>query len=248
MMRIRDSGPRAAAGRVAVSALLVAATTAGPLAAQVGNQPSLSPFHDLTARQAFTFSAGRFGGNAGGAGVGWRPGAMAAVRLDTRIGGPVDFYVSIGFAGSSRYKINTEQDTLTRKTGPFKKTLFLTDIGLVLNLTGAKTWHGIAPYVGFGAGWVLPSAAETDTGGYNAGSNLTLVPSLGTRIFFTRSLAARIEVRDYIFRYEWPLRYFDPRDRNGLPITPAILPLGAKDKQLTHNIALTVGFVYGFNF
>ena len=103
-MRIRDSGPRAAAGRVAVSALLVAATTAGPLAAQVGNPPSRSPFHDLTARQAFTFSAGRFGGNAGGAGVGWRPGAMAAVRLDTRIGGPVDFYVSIGFAGSSFYK------------------------------------------------------------------------------------------------------------------------------------------------
>jgi len=246
-MRIRDSGPRTAAGWVAAAVLLATATTAGPLAAQVGHAPGQSPFHDLLVRQTFTLSAGRFGGNAAAAGVGWRAGPMAAVRLDTRLTGPLDFYVSIGFAGSSRYRINTEQDTLTRKTGPFAKTLFLTDIGLVVNLTGAKTWHGLAPYVGFGAGWVLPSAAETDTGGYNAGSNFTMVPSLGTRVFVTRSLAARIEVRDYFFRYEWPLRYFYPLDRNGNALSP-VLSSDLKDKQWTHNIALTVGFVYGFNF
>jgi hypothetical protein len=228
-------------------ALLAAAAAAGPLAAQVGNPPGQSPFHDLTVRQSFTLSGGRFGGNAASAGVGWRSGSLAAVRLDTRLSGPLDFYVSIAFAGSSRYRINTEQDTLTRKTGPFPKTLFLTDIGIVLNVTGAKTWHGIAPYVGFGAGWMLPSAAATDTGGYNAGSNFTIVPSLGTRILFTRSLAARIEVRDYFLRYEWPLRYFYPLDRNGDALPP-VLSADLKDRQWTHNIALTVGFVYGFNF
>lgn len=246
-MRIRDSGPRAVGGWVTVMALLAAAATAGPLAAQVGNPPGQSPFRDLTVRQSLTLSAGRFGGNTAIAGVGWRAGSLAAIRLDTRLGGPLDFYLSIGLAGSSRYKINTEQDTLTRVTGPFKKTLFLTDIGLVLNLTGAKTWHGIAPFVGLGAGWVLPSAAETDTGGYNAGSNLTLVPSLGARVFLTRSLAARIEVRDYFFRYEWPLRYFLPLDRNGNEL-PHVLSSTGKDKQWAHNIGLTVGFVYGFNF
>ena len=246
-MRIRESGPRAVAVTATLAALLAAAT-AGPLAAQVGKPPGQSPFHDLTVRQTITLSGGRFGGNAAVAGVGWRPGPLAAVRLDTRLTGPADFYVSIGFAGSNRYRINTEQDTLTRKTGPFKKTLFLADIGLVLNLTGAKTWHGIAPYVGIGAGWVLPSAAEADTGGYSAGSNFTLVPSLGTRLFLTRSLAARIEVRDYFFRYEWPLRYFDPVDSNNLSIRPAILPYGEKDKQWVNNLTLTVGFVYGFNF
>jgi len=246
-MRLRDCGPRAATGRAAVVALLAALATAGPLAAQVGTPPDRSPFHDLTARQTLTFSGGRFGGNAAVAGVGWRSGSLGAVRLDTRLAGPVDFYVSFGLAGSSRFRINTEQDTLTRMTGPFKKTLFLTDIGIVLNVTGAKTWHGIAPYVGFGAGWILPSATETDTGGYNAGSNFTMVPSIGTRIFFTRSLAARLEVRDYFFRYEWPLRFFAPIDQNNIPLPP-VLSSGLKDRQWTHNIALTVGFVYGFNF
>lgn len=245
-MRLRDFGPRAAAATVAVT-LALAAAAAGPLAAQVGDPPSQSPFHDLTVRQSFTLSAGRFGGNAAAAGVGWRAGSLTAVRLDTRLAGPVDFYVSIGFAGSSRYKIDTELDTLTRMTGPFKKTLFLADVGVVLNVTGAKTWHGIAPYVGFGAGWMLPTATETDPGGYNAGSNFTMVPSLGTRIFVTRSLAARIEVRDYFFRYEWPLRYFFPLDRNGNALPP-VLSSDLKDKQWTHNFALMVGFVYGFNF
>jgi hypothetical protein len=236
MMRIRDSGLRATTGRVAVAALLAATATAAPLAAQVGNAPGRSPFHDLTVRQSFTLAGGRFGGNTAAAGVGWRAGLLTAVRLDTRLAGPLDFYVSFGTARSSRYRINTELDPLTRKSGPFKKTLFLTDLGLILNVTGAKTWHGIAPYVGLGGGWVLPSATEIDTGGYKAGSNLALVPSLGTRIFFSRSLAARIEVRDYLFRYEWPRDYF----------VVGVLDANVwTDRQWTHNIALTVGLCTG---
>ena len=224
------------------------AATAGPLAAQVGNAPGRSPFHDLTVRQTFSLSGGRFGGNTAAAGVGWRAGPMGAVRLDTRLAGPIDFYVAIGFAGSSRFKINTELDTLTRKSGPFKRTLFLTDLGIVLNLTGAKTWHGLAPYLGVGAGWMLPSATETDTGGYNAGANFTLTPSLGTRIFVTRALAARIEVKDYFFRYEWPTLYFFPHDRNSNPLPFVLDPATTNNRQWRHNLALTVGLVYGFNF
>jgi hypothetical protein len=229
-----------------LAALLSAAAT--PLAAQVGFDPGRSPFHDLTTRQAFTLSAGVFGGNAANAGVGWRRGTLFAGRLDTRLGGPFDLYASVGFAGSGRYRINTSLDSATRKTGPFARTLVLADLGIILNVTGAKTWHGLAPYVGFGVGEVLPTRSETDVGGYNAGTNFAMIPILGARLFVTRSLAARIEVRDYFFRYEWPLRYFDPLDNNGNPISPAILPLGLKDKQWTNNLTLTIGLAYGFNF
>lgn len=229
-----------------LAALLVAA--AAPLAAQVGTEPEHSPFHDLTTRQAFTVSAGYFGGNEANAGVGWRRGALFAGRLDTRLGGPIDLYVSFGLARSSRYRIDTSLDSATRKTGPFGRTLVLADLGLILNVTGAKTWHGFAPYAGFGVGEVLPSKSETDVGGYNAGTNFSFIPILGTRVFLSRTLAARIEVRDYFFRYEWPLRYFDPVDKNNNAISPPILPLGLKDKQWTHNVTLTVGLAYGFNF
>ena len=75
-----------------------------------------------------------------------------------------------------------------------------------------------------------------------------MIPILGTRVFFSRSLAARIEVRDYFFRYEWPLRYFFPLDNNGNAIAPPVLDPSLKDKQWTNNFTLTVGLVYGFNF
>ena len=230
-----------------LAALLTAA--AAPLTAQVGFDPGHSPFHDLTTRQALTFSAGVFGGNTANAGVGWRRGTLFSGRLDTRLGGPFDLYVSIGFAGSSRYRINTSLDTATRKTGPFARTLVLADLGLVVNLTGAKTWHGLAPYVGFGIGEVLPTRSEADVGGYNAGTIFAMIPIIGTRVFLSRSLAARIEVRDYFFRYEWPLRYFYPLDNNGNQIvTPILDPSAYKDKQWANNLTLTIGLAYGFNF
>ncbi len=240
-----SSGGRAAGLALAASLALGAA---GPLAAQVGHAPGSSPFRDITMRQTLSFVVGRFGGDTAVAGVGWRAGPLYAGRLDTRLTGPLDFTASIGFAASSRKKIDTEDAPATRDTARVHRTLLLADIGLTLNLTGAKTWHGIAPYVGFGAGYMAPLKTEKDPGGYNAGSNFTLIPALGTRVFLGRRLAARVEVRDYFWRYEWPLRYFAPLDRNGNDITPPILAAGAKDRQWTHNIALTIGIVYAFNF
>jgi hypothetical protein len=238
--------------RASVAGVLLAAalsvTGAGRAAAQVGYEPSRSPFHDLTTHQALTFSVGYFGGNTAEPGVGWRHGTMYGGRFDTRLGGPIDLYLSIGLAGSSRLRINTTLDSATRTTGPFKKTLIFADLGFVLNLTGAKTWHGLAPYLGIGAGEMFPTRSETDVGGYNAGANFTLVPMAGTRFFLGRSLSVRLEVRDYFFRYEWPLRYFSPYDQNNNAITPPILPSGSKDKQWVHNLGLTVGLAYGFNF
>jgi len=238
----------AAAARALGSAALAAALGAAPLCAQVGHEPGRSPFRDIVTHQALTFSLGYFGGNKAEAGVGWQSGLAYTGRLDTKLGGPFDLYVSIGWVATKRYKIDTTLDSASRVSGPFKHTLVAADLGLVLNLTGAKTWRGLAPYVGFGAGELFPTRSETDVGGYNAGSNFSFVPLVGTRLFVGRRVAVRLELRDYFFRYEWPLRYFYPLDSNGLAITPSVLPTSSKDKQWTHNPALLVGFVYGFDF
>ncbi len=234
--------------RAALAAAVLACALRSPLAAQVGHEPGSSPFRDLTTHQALTFAAGYFGGNAAQAGVGWRHGTTYVMRLDTKLGGPFDFYVSFGAVGSSRYKINTTLDSATRTTGPFKQTLVTADLGLLVNLTGAKTWRGLAPYLGFGAGEIFPTKSETDVGGYNAGANFSLIPFAGTRWFLTKTVALRLEFRDYFFRYEWPLRYFTPVDVNNNAITPPILPSGAKDRQWAHNLTFLVGVAYGFNF
>lgn len=232
---------------VALAAALLA-SAAVPASAQVGFEPGRSPFHDLTTHQSLTFSVGYFKGNTAQPGVGWRRGAIYAGRFDTRLGGPFDLYVNVGFVGSSRFKINTTLDSASRTTGPFKKTLVVADLGLIVNLTGPKTWHGLAPYFGIGAGEVIPTATERDVGGYNAGTNFSFIPMVGTRWYLSKALSLRAEVRDYFFRYEWPLRYFAPVDDNNNSILPSILPSGAKDKQWAHNLTFTLGVAYGFNF
>jgi len=219
-----------------------------PLAAQVGHEPGASPFRDVLTRQHFSVSAGRFGGNTAVSGVGWRSGTVVSGRLDTRLSTALDFSVSLGFAGTSRLVIDTYADTATRVSGPVSATLALADLSLVLNLTGGKTWRGVAPYVGIGAGWMTPMKTVRDPGGYNAGSNFTFVPSFGVRYFVRRGLALRVEVRDHIWRYEWPLYYYHPQDHNGLEITPPILGSDVSTKQWAHNLTVHAGLVYGFNF
>ena len=219
-----------------------------PLAAQVGHEPGTSPFRDILTRQHLSLSVGRFGGNAAVAGVGWRSGTAVSGRLDTLLSTALDFSVSLGFAGSSRLVIDTYADTATRVSGPVNRTLALADLSLVLNLTGGKTWHGVAPYVGLGAGWMTPMKTVRDPGGYNAGSNFTFVPSVGVRYFVRRGLALRVELRDHVWRYEWPLYYYHPVDHNGLEIAPPILGTDVSTKQWAHNVTLHAGLVYGFNF
>lgn len=233
---------------IVAAALALLGATPGAAPAQVGHEPGASPFRDILTRQHLSLLVGRFGGNDAVAGVGWRPGTSLTARLDTRIGAALDFSVSLGVVGSDRLVIDTYADSATRVGGPVDGTLVTADLGLVLNLTGAKTWHGLAPYVVFGAGWMTPTKTVRDPGGYNAGANFTFVPSIGVRYFLRRGLALRLEARDHIWRYEWPLYYFSPVDHDGNAIAPPILPGGTSTKQWTHNLTLHAGLVYGFNF
>jgi hypothetical protein len=97
-------------------------------------------------------------------------------------------------------------------------------------------------------GYVFPTQTVIDPGGYKAGSGFTLVPTFGVRARFTRRLMLQFEGRDNTIRYEWPLRYYNPIDINGNPISPPVLPGTQKNTQTTHNFSLTAGLSYNFNF
>jgi hypothetical protein len=214
--------------------------------AQVGHDPAHSPFRDITTAQGITVLGGRFAGARANAAVGARPGAFAAVRLETRLSGPLDLYATFGQAYSSRYQI-FPGDTANRVRGPIDQTLNAADLAIVLNLTGAKRWHAFAPYTGVGFGILSASPGTTDPGGFRVGSNFIMAPTIGTRIFLGRALALRLEARDYWLRYEWPLAYYQPTDSTGGAVTP-VLGDDVKTRQVTHNFTLAVGLSYLFTF
>jgi hypothetical protein len=226
-------------------ALLAAAVVPTLARAQVGHDPTQSPYRDITTRQELTFAGGWFTGNPSEANVGARPGPMMHFRVATRLSGALDLVVTFALVNSSRYVVNPDSPLTSRTTGPVNYDLVIPDLTLGFNLTGRKSWHGIAPYLGIGAGIEMPTESATDPGGYEAGTNFTFIPTFGTRVFLTRSLALQAEVRDYFIRYEFPLRFFQP---NNPSVPPVLDPREYDEKDLTSNWAFSLGLSYRFNF
>jgi hypothetical protein len=243
-----------ASGRIAVALalvlLLLGVLTPGPMRAQVGHAPEDSPFRDITTRQSVLVGLGWFSGNRAEAGVGAQGGLSFNFRLQTRLSGPIDLLASLSYIKSKRYVLDPDLPPATRQTGPIDYNLVATDLGLGLNVTGAKSWHGFAPYVAAGIGIFLPTHSVVDPGGYQAKSNFTFGPMLGVRYLIGSSLGLQVEARDNTIRYEWPLQYFRPTDSSGnsLPITPVLDPTTFDSKQVTHNLSLSVSAIYRFSF
>lgn len=227
------------------TALLFLLTACPPAFAQVGHEPQRSPFRDVTTTQGLSLMYGRFAGARTEPPVGARPGSVFTLRLETRLTGPLDLYVTYSSASSSRNQV-FPQDTVNRVRGPIAMRLGTIDLALILNITGAKRWHRLSPYAGVGFGITQASPGTVDQGGFKIGSNFVMMPTLGTKIFLSRSLALRLEVRDHMLRYEWPLSYFTPVDSSGTAIS--VLPLNASTRQLTHNFTLSAGLAYLFTF
>jgi hypothetical protein len=234
------------------AALLVCAVAgrAVPGAAQVGHDPATSPFRDVTTAQALTVQAGWWFGNEGDAGNGSLAGPMLGLRATTRLSAPLELMILLNYIQSERYVIDPNKPPLTRTSGPVDMGMVDAEIGLNFNLTGAKTWHGLAPFVGFAMGLIVPTNGGVDPGGFEVKSNWTFVPRAGTRLHLSRSLAMLFEVRDNTIQYEYPLSYFRPTDGQGnvQPFDPVLDPLRYDEKDITNNFSLSFGLSYRFNF
>ncbi len=242
-------------GRALQGALLAVLLTALPpyrpsalLAQGVGHDPDASPFRDITTRQSVTFLTGEFFGNKALAGVGAQAAPTFGFRFRNQLSGPLALSVGFNLINSKRIVINPSKPDSIRRTGPVDYGMITADLQLLLALTGGKTWHRMAPWLGFGFGIENATHPVTDPGGYRAGLNFTFVPSVGMDLHLSPKVGLTFEARDNTIRYEWPLSYFAPTDSTGKALPPVLDPNTVKDKQLTHNFTLSVGLTYRFNF
>jgi hypothetical protein len=239
------------AARLAAALVLCVATwRAAPARAQVGHDPSSSPFRDVTTAQALTVQAGWWFGNEGDAGNGSLAGPMLGLRVTTKLSAPLELMVLVNYIQSERYVIDPNKPPQTRTSGPVAYGLVDAEVALNLNLTGLKTWHGLAPFIGFGIGFIVPTDGGVDPGGFEVKSNWTFVPRIGTRLQVSRSLSLLFEARDNTIQYEYPLSYFRPTDASGnvQNFDPVLDPVRYDEKDVTNNFSLSVGLSYRFNF
>jgi hypothetical protein len=112
-----------------------------------------SPYRFLTTRQAGSVFAGYLSTSKGALDLGPESGPFFGARYGINISGPFALEAELGYYSRTRMVWDTVPGDTTRRTvGDADFSVIVATGALRFNLTGARTYHGLLPYVLFGAG------------------------------------------------------------------------------------------------
>lgn len=235
----------------AATRTLVALAVAAPLllvparraAAQVGYTPEHSPYRDVEWKQQLTLFSGSYQASRDPAGVAPQSAPLVGVRYDLRLGGPADLTVRAAHTFSDRTVIDPRQPAGSRVVGTTSAQLNFLDVGIALNLTGARSWHSLIPVVQGGLGVATDFKGGQDVGGFRIGTPFAVSLGAGVRWVPRGSrFQLRADVGDYLFAVSYPSTYFTPPTGGG----NAVLKQGASKSSWQHNGSFTLGISYLF--
>lgn len=228
-------------------ALALALLSVTPLAAQVGHDPTRSPYRPIVARTSIGAVANYIWGGSGTVGVGPADGPGGALRFETRLTGPTDVFASVGWNRLQRLVADPKAPADSQFSGPVNMGVLAAETGLLVLLTGDKSWNGLAPYVGANLGFAFGSGVPQDTSGYGFSTKFVSGPLLGARFYLGQSAYLRVEGRLQFWRLKYPTSYFLEPAR--APDDPPVLdPTVTSDTEWTSHPTLLIGFGYAFRF
>ena len=207
--------------RLRPAVLFALFTTARTLTAQVGYPPEKSPYRDILNGQGFSLYGGYIGGSRGLLGIGPAGGPIGGVRYELSIGGPTDVVIGAGYGVLKRMIVDPNADTLSRTIGPVNQPMVTVDVGLNVLLTGHKTWHGLAPYLGANMGIAFGGKVAADSSGYNFNTKFLVGPQVGVRWYPSQTFTVRLEGRDVFWQIKYPSSFFATPSR--APTQPSVL-------------------------
>jgi hypothetical protein len=185
-------------------ALVLVATTAR---AQVGHLPENSPYRDLETSQELTFFAGHYTAGRDPVGVAPRDGPMYGLRYEIHVGGPALLMARWAHVNSERFAIDPTKSGDAAQLGRKNVALNLYDVGLVLNLTGQKSFHHIVPVVNFGAG-IGSCSCSFAVDPYTFGTPFAFSFGGGLRYVPGGRFQLRADWGDYMYQVKYPAAYF----------------------------------------
>ncbi len=203
----------------------------GALAAQVGYLPGESPFREIRHGRYLELQGGQLFGNGGPLKVGAQDGRIMGFRAVFRGRNSVQLGLGAWTSTAQRFIVDADQAPATRVTGPIDQRLTGGEFDLQLNLTGGKTWKGLAPFAGVGLGMVNgEKSPAADTSGYKFGTKFYFAPKVGTRYFVGQRLYVKVEARAFIWKLAYPASYADePTQAPGTVDNPnAVNPTGRR--------------------
>jgi hypothetical protein len=211
-----------------------------PAAAQVGYPPEKSPFTDLEFKQEITALSGWFSASRDPAGVAPKGGPLIGARYDIRLGGPAYFTARAAYVNSKRDILDPTKPKATRLLRSQQWPLWLMDVGLTMNLTGQKSYHGLVPLTTFGLG-VAADWKRPDKSGYKFGTTFALSFGAGVRWIKGERLQLRADLTDHLYNVGYPGSFFQAASDGS-----TVLPRGHAESVWKHNAAVTLGASYMF--
>jgi hypothetical protein len=234
------------AAMVMAAGLLLGLPVGAP--AQVGHPPGASPYHDIRRGHSIIPLVGYFSGDGGRFGIAPHSGELYGFRYDIRSATPIE--IGLGFARGSldRLIVDPFVELANRVSGPVQQTVSFAEFDLQLNLTGGKTWHRLAPFVGAGLGLTFPSGTPADTSGFELGHKLYFAPSAGLRIFVTERLHLRGEARATFWKLKYPTSFTEePPLEPGTVASPNAVITDGNTSEWATSSWLQVGLGYTFS-
>jgi hypothetical protein len=229
---------------VVVAVVVGSLGVVSPALAQVGYEPQASPYRDVEYRQGVTAFAGWYSAALDPGRVASRSGPMAGLRYDLTLAGPAQLTVRSAYVHSERNVIDPRQPR-SRQLLPGRRSapLLLNDVGISLNLTGARSWHNLIPLIQFGGGTATDLHSTADIGNYSFGTTFALSVGTGIRWVSGGRWEVRGDVTDHLYSIRYPSTYAksyttDPND--------AVLGLSGSRSLWRHNAGLTIGLTYKF--
>jgi hypothetical protein len=230
----RKCGWTARSRVVSVALALLSAYPSIRLSAQVGHNPSHSPYHDIQRGSVVRVEVGYFSGTRGKVPVGPTDGVTGGLRYEVAASGLFTFAGGIAYAQTTAYFFDP-LDTLAPRRGPINNDLIMADVGLQASLTGGKTWHGFQPYFGGTLGIVSGTTIAADTSGYGFGTKFNYGPEFGVRWYPARRLSAEFSYRIVFYKMQYPFSY-----------RPTLIPLNGSLSQTTAHPWATFGIGWTF--
>lgn len=219
------------------------------LAAQVGAAPRHSPYRDILHGNGWTVIGGQVLGNGGPLRLSPNSGMSYGVRYDVRFSGLLQGFAELGYLATERQVLAPDDSVVNRYSGPFPAPVWTPQIGLQLNLTGPKTWHGLAPFAAIGLGAAVGEGVAQDTSGFTFGTKLLLTPSAGVRVFVAQRVHIRLEGQFYYWKMKYPSTWLaEPAAQPSVTGEPTTAPIkdndGLDDWVPTTSLRLGVGFAF----
>ena len=235
--------------RRSLISMLVLALLAEPLCAQVGYDPSRSPYRDLRQTQEVTFFSGYYRAKADPARVAPQSGPIFGALYQWRPSGPMHLNASISRVASQRRVLDPDlPGTCTnvpaadcKLIDTFRWPLYFIEGGLALSLTGARSFYHLVPEIKAGAGAATDFHTEPDIGDFAFGTRFAFNWGAGIRWVPGGALQVRADLSNHLYAIKYPNTYYV-----AAPDQSVIFTSRQSNTAWLNNPSFTIGFSYLF--